>query len=208
MRLVVMVSGAAAVALGITGGHAAPQAVGQILLLIAGSVGAVAGGVVFGAGAPSHALRRAAAPLWVHGVGRATACALVTAILTLGVAMAAGGFSMSGGRAVAVSAVLFGGAVGGLSAALGPRIGASGAGAIALGTVWVGFVPPAAMGAILEPWPAVANAVFWLWHLAPVAWRAELVHEDVGHGIVLALWAIGGFGSATVRAFAAERGGR
>ena len=56
--------------------------------------------------------------------------------------------------------------------AMTPGLGASAAATLGCSAVWLGGLPPAALSAMLAPWPLARQAAVWAWYLLPLPWRA------------------------------------
>lgn len=207
MRLVVLLVASFAVLLGSSSGTLTVGSVRQFLVLAAGVVGATAGAIAFEPGASCFAVRRAAAPAWVHASGRwvAVLTLVVGAVVATGAAAVVGGGRVS--AAFVGAALLFGGATAGMSAAFAPHLGSSAAGAVGLVTVWFGFVPPQLVASVLDGWPPAANGLSWLWHIVPMPWRAEQISVAPEHAAHLGLWLVGGPAVAVLGALQRERDG-
>ena len=177
-------------------------AAGRLTFVACGSLMAVAGSQLLATGPALAAVRRAAAPGWVHSVGRMAGVALLLWPIVVGTASVligpVGGWAQVG-RLAAVGWV-YAGAVGALALSLGPLVGASGAASLGLLLVWLGGIPPSSMYVLLEAWPHVQRPIVWLWNVLPLGWRADRLHVEglavdaillagwVALGVVVAAW--------------------
>jgi hypothetical protein len=184
-----------------TGGSASSRQ--QLVLIIGGSLAAVAASRLLAPGAAVTAARRAASAWWIAPVGRlAGVWLLIVPIIGLTAAILADG-PVQAARVV-VAASLFSAAVGAVTLALAPLLGASGSGALGLLAVWFGTIPPSGMLQMLSGWPYVQRPVVLLWNVLPLDWRALrwmrvggvedpfVFVTSIAAGLALAAWAVAG----------------
>ena len=183
----------------------APSVVGahRLMLAVAGSIGGVAGAVVFGSGAAVHALRRAGASTCTHACGRAigVSALLAPVVMTLVVVLrgVAPGIAMI---PLAATGWFFGLAVAGAAATIAPHAGASSAAVLALGATWLGFLTPSAMRLLVGGWIPIGDGLLWFWNTLPLAWRAQRLGVAPSHGMILGAWIVVGFFAGAVGAVA------
>lgn len=166
------------------------------LLLVAGSLAVAGASRLLAPGPALGAARRAPAPWWMVPCGRLVGLfLLVGAGVVVAGAILYSGEPARGMRALVVSTG-FGTAVGAVTLALAPRVGASAAATLTFLPVWFGGLPPARVAELLGAWPRTARATLLLWHVLPLPWHAAalLTHGPAaGHAVhllVLSAWAL------------------
>jgi hypothetical protein len=145
----------------------------HVLLLIGGSLGAVAGSRLLAPGPALLAARRVAARWWVAPAGRLLgALVLVAPLLALGAAIQKPPGGMVAVVRLAAIALVQAAALVGLVAGLAPLTGATTAGTLGLVAAWLGGVPPSGIGELLGSWTYARRVAVLLWNVLPLGWRA------------------------------------
>lgn len=163
----------------------------QTVLLVGGSLAAVAATRLLASGAALTAARWVGGPGWLAPGGRLVGAMLVvvpcTAVSAL--LLARPGATDSLGGLVPV-VVVYSAAIGALALALTPLLGASSAATCVLLAAWLGGAPPATVAMALSPWPYARGLILWLWKGLPLEWRAQrwLASGGSFDGALLVLW--------------------
>lgn len=195
---------AAAVALLATAGGT-DRSDATTVVVVAASLGAVAGSRLLAPGPALEAARRAAGAWWLHPAGRLAGVATLILPLALGMAVLIAGPASGGASTarLALAAAATALALTGLTMALAPLSGATGAATVGLVLAWFGGVPPSGMAALFDAWPWVARPVVLIWNALPLGWRAArwlsrggladplLAAGWIAGSIAIALWATG-----------------
>lgn len=186
------------------------------VLLLGGSLGAVAGSRLLAPGAALAAAWRCGSPWWLPAMGRLAGVALL-AVPTVGVAAAAlTGTTSSWHGAIQLGFIawVYTVAVAATALASSPFLGASVSGALGLLAVWFGGIPPSAMSELLTQWPYVQRLSVLLWNVLPLGWRARrwLELAETGDALLLATWivlgvALGAWGTVRVALVQDHRAG-
>ncbi|MFQ6047272.1 MAG: hypothetical protein ACE5PT_13110 [Gemmatimonadales bacterium] len=179
----------------------------ELVLVISGTVAAVAASRLLAPGEALAAARRAGADWWVSATGRLAGVWLLIlpAAWVAALILAEG---MNEAIRVAWVAAVYGGAVGAVTLALTPFMGATGAAALGLLGVWLGGLPPSGIYQILSGWEYVRRPAVWLWNVLPLDWRA-LRWGRVGgleDPMVMAAWIVVGVMMASWAISRAESG--
>ncbi|MGD2136508.1 MAG: hypothetical protein PVF27_10120 [Gemmatimonadales bacterium] len=189
VKLVLLLAAAVALLATVSGGEASDP---TTVLVIAASLGAVAGPRVLAPGSALDAARRAAGPWWLHPAGRLVGVAVLVVPVSFGAGALLGG---DGGEwptwsrlgVAAAGAAL---ALGSVTMALAPLLGATAAGTVGLVLAWFGGVPPSGMAAVFGGWPWLARPVTLAWNALPLGWRAArwLQRGGAGDPLLLGCW--------------------
>lgn len=182
-----------AVALGVVSNAAErPGLAQQTVLLVGGSLGAVAGSRLLAPGAALAAAWRSASPWWLPPCGRLIGAALLLAP-AVGVASAAL-VAPARGWATALElgfgAWAYATAITATALAASPVLGASASGALALLAVWFGGIPPSAMHDLFSGWVYLQRPIVMLWNTLPLGWRASrwLSQAEIADALLLGGW--------------------
>ena len=174
----------------------------QTILLVAGSLGAVAGSRLLARGGPLAAARGAATSSMVPAIGRVTGVVLLIGPIVLPLCVAVLG---PAGLTTTFVVLLHGAATVALTMALTPAVGASSAAALGFLAALVGGVRPSQVGVLLSTWPFTQTPAVILWNTLPLSWRAaRWLADGPGRGDpwVLTVWLAAGLWAA---AWAIER---
>ncbi len=183
------------IALGMVGNAAErPGLAQQTVLLVGGSLGAVAGSRLLAPGAALAAAWRLGSPWWLPSAGRLMGAALLIAP-AVGVASAAlVGPASSWEAALQLGFVgwFYAMAIAAVTLAASPFLGASVSGALGLLAVWFGGIPPSAMYEIFGDWTYVQRPIVLLWNALPLGWRADrwLHQAEIGDALLLGAWIV------------------
>lgn len=153
-------------------GGTSPEHVRRTLLLVAGTLAVAGASRAFTPGAALAAARRVAGPIWLAPCGRLAGVLLVVFAGTAAAAAVLYAEEVGAGSVALVVSLLFAAAVGALTAALTPIVGASSAAALGFLPAWFGSVSPDAVARLLRTWPHAVRPVVVLWHILPLPWRA------------------------------------
>jgi hypothetical protein len=170
------------------------------LMLVCGTLAAVAGSRVMAPGAALSAAYHVAAQWWLVPGGR-LAGALLVALPIVGVtAVAVGPSQGHGGEATSVllASCLYTGAVASTVMAATPVTGSSAAATIGLLMAWFGGLRPSAVYLTLEAVPFIQRPLVFLWNVMPLNWRAVrwIEHGISADGLVLGSWLLAGLCAA------------
>ncbi len=184
----------------------------RTVLLIAGTLGAVAASRLVAPGGALTCAYRVAGQWWMVPVGRTIGSLLVTlplvgvAVLVLG----APASSLSGLCTLAMAALAYTAVTTSCVLACTPLLGSSIAATLGLVATWLGSLPPSAVHVALAKWPVVQGPVVLLWNLLPLNWRAARLFAQPGYSdsMVLLIWLLLGVGSAAWAIGAAHRAHR
>jgi hypothetical protein len=168
----------------------------QTVLLVGGSLGAVAGSRLLAPGAALVAAWRSASPSWLPSIGRLVGAALLIAP-AVGLASAVLVGPVTDWRAALQLAFVgwtYATAIAAVTLAASPFLGASVSGALGLLAVWFGGIPPSAMAELFGDWIYLQRPVVLLWNGLPLGWRANRwLHQAVlGDALLLGTWIVVG----------------
>lgn len=165
----------------------------QLVLVVCGTLATVMASRVLAPGEALVAARRAAATWWVGAAGRLCGVLLLIAPVTWVAALVQGGGIHEVAR-VAWVAWVYSAAIGAVTLALSPAVGASGAASLGLAGVWLGGLPPSGIHQLLSGWDYVRRPVVWLWNVLPLDWRAIRWGSAGGleDPLVFAAWVVAG----------------
>ena len=168
-RLVLLL--AAILVAAMLGNASAPDSTRQAtVLLIAGSLGAVAGSRLLAYGGPLAAARLAGSGV-IPPVGRLLGAMLLAGPILLAVSIAT--VSAAGPVASTVLiAATYAAVTAALTMALAPVVGASGAAALGFMSALGGGARPSQVGALLAGWPFLRTPAVLFWNALPLPWRA------------------------------------
>lgn len=141
------------------------------VLLIAGTLAAIAGSRLLAPGAALAASRQVATQWWLVPFGR-LAGALLVVLPVVGIAVLSLGRGGAGPFQLSLVAAIYAAAVASGVLALAPATGASAAAAAGFVAVWAGGIPPSGVHAMFVKWPFLQHALVPIWHLLPLQWRA------------------------------------
>ncbi len=166
------------------------------LFVVGGCLAAVAGSRLMAPGAALAAARRAAGSWWLAPTGRLAGVLLLLAPI---LAVGAAALTASGGGEVpfvplAVAALLQAAALGAVTLALAPALGASAAGMLGLIGALLGGLRPSEMHELFAAWPYAQRLVVIAWNVLPLSWRAArwLGYGPVHDLVVLGAWVVAG----------------
>lgn len=184
----------------------------RTVLLIAGTLAAVAGSRLVAPGGALTCAYRVAGPWWMVPVGRTIGSLLVTlplvcvGVLVVGAPVS----SLSGLCSLAIVAVAYTAVTTTCVLGCTPMLGSSAAATFGLAATWLGGIPPSAVHVALAKWPVVQGPVVLLWNLLPLNWRAARLIVQPGYSdfLVLLIWLLLGVGGAAWAIGAAHRAQR
>jgi len=191
------------IALGIVGNAAERSGLAhQTVLLVGGSLGAVAGSRLLAPGAALAAAWRSGSPWWLPAAGRLMGAALLAAPAVGLTSAALVGPAMGWEAALQLGFVgwVYATAMTAVTLAASPFLGASASGALGLLAVWFGGIPPSAMYELFGGWTYLQRPIVLMWNVLPLGWRAnrwlhQAAMEDalllggwIALGIVLGTW--------------------
>jgi hypothetical protein len=176
----------------------------RTILVVGGSLVAVATSRLFAPGPVLAAARLVAQPWWLVPIGRLTGALLVvvSALAITVFTLAVPSQHPVDLLRIGVISVLYVGALGAGTAALTPMIGASASAVCGFIAAWLGGMPPSVVATALAEWSVAQRLAVWLWNGLPLVWRAERWLDtggvvDVAHllgwialGIAVTGWAI------------------
>jgi len=167
------------------------------VLLMTGTLAAVAGSRLLAPGAALAASRRVAAVWWLAPSGRLIG-ALFAILPVVAVSVLAGGRPGPEFPKLATVTTLYAAAAASLVLALAPLIGASAAAAFGFVGAWLGMLPPSGIHVALDNWPVVQKPAVWLWNMLPLGWRANRLFEGdtAVDAVVLLCWVVAGVTAA------------
>jgi len=170
------------------------------LVLVCGTLAAVAGSRLTAPGAALSAAYRVAARWWLVPCGRLVG-ALLVVLPVVGVTAIAVGPSQGHGveeTSVLVASCLYTGAVASTVMAATPVAGSSTAATIGLLMAFLGGLRPSAVHLALEAVPFIQRPLVLLWNVMPLSWRAVRWIEDgiSVDGLVLGGWLLAGLCAA------------
>lgn len=168
------------------------------MLVLTGTLAAVAGSRLLAPGGALAASRQAAAHCWMAPLGRLAGAFILVLPVVCIVAFSLCTAEHNPLRLTLVTA-LYAGAVASGVMALAPAIGATAASAAAFVVVWVGAVPASDLRALLESWPLLHRAIVGTWNVLPLHWRAVQL-LDTGNavdGLILIGWVVFGVAAAS-----------
>jgi hypothetical protein len=172
----------------------------RTVLLIAGTLAAVAGSRLVAPGGALTCAYRVAGPWWMVPVGRTIGSLLVTlplvcvGVLVLGAPVS----SLSGLCSLAIVALVYTAVTTSCVLGCAPILGSSAAATLGLAGTWLGGIPPSAVHVALAKWPVVQGPAVLLWNLLPLNWRAARLVAQPGYSdsLVLLTWLLLGVGGA------------
>ncbi len=180
----------------------------RTVLLIAGSLGAVAGARLLARGGPLGGARCAAAPALLPPVGRLIGALLLVGPVLLAVTMA----TLGSGPVLAgtvIVALVYAAASVVAAMALTPAVGTSLAAALGFVSALAGLARPSQVAVLLGAWPVPRAVAGLLWNGLPLPWRAGrwlTQGASAGDPWVLLGWIVAGLlASAWVVERVAER---
>lgn len=184
----------------------------RVVLVAAGTLGAVAGSRLLAPGGALAAARMSAADWWLAPTGRLLgAVCIVAPVGFVGVvALLAPRAPLTAHLATGAVTGVYALAVLATTAALAPAWGASAAAALGFFGAWLGPVPPSDVYALFAPVPLLQHPLVLGWNVLPLPWRAARWIEDgtAGDGLLLIGWIALGILAATwstSRYYRAER---
>lgn len=171
-------------------GGGSPEPLRRTLLLAAGTLAVVGASRAFTPGAAIAAARRVAGPIWLAPCGRLAGVLLVVLGGTAAVAAVLYAEDVGAGFVALAVSLCFAAAVGAVTAALTPLIGASSAAALGFVPVWFGSVAPDTVARLLVMWPHAVRPVVIVWNVLPLPWRALEFLRDPHPAplLLLAIW--------------------
>ena len=175
------------------------------VLVVGGTVGAVAGARLMAPGAALDSVRRLGALWWVPSLGRLMGAALFLLPMVGAGALALVVPAEGWGGAVRCAALAWGYGLtwAACALALAPMVGASPAAALGMLAVWMGGIPPSAVHELLRGAAYLQRPTVLLWNVLPLGWRAERALGGSAYdGAVLGAWLLAGI---TVAAWAGSR---
>lgn len=177
-------------------GGGSPEQLSRTLLLAAGTLAVVGASRAFTPGAAVAAARRVAGPIWLAPCGRLAGVLLVALAGTAAAAAVLYAEDIGAGFVALVVSLCFAAAVGSLTAALTPLVGASSAATLGFVPVWLGSASPDAVARLLVMWPHAVRPVVVLWNVLPLPWRALdfLARPHTEPVLLLAAWVVVGLG--------------
>ena len=179
-----------------------PERTARVVLLVGGTLAAVAASRLLSPGPALAAARMVVAPWWLVPTGRLVGVLCVVGPLTVGVGLALASASPQGAPILAPTAVAVGFAVcvASCTMAMASWWGASAAASVGFLAVWFGGVPPSVVGALLAGWLPLQRIVTWLWNVLPLPWRAArwLASGGWEDGLLLGAWTLLGLGVAAM----------
>jgi hypothetical protein len=166
------------------------------LLLICGTLAAVAGSRLLAPGAALSAAYRVAAQWWLVPTGR-TVGALIVVLPVVAVATMAVGPSpvpRTDAIRVVMASGLYSGAMVATAMAAAPVVGSSAAAGGGMLMAWLGGLRPSAIYLALEQVQFAQRPLVLLWNILPLNWRAVRWIQDgvSADGVVLAGWFLAG----------------
>jgi hypothetical protein len=173
-----------------------PERVARVVLLMAGTLAAVAASRLLSPGPALAAARMVVAAWWLVPLGRLAGVLCVVGPITLGTGLALASASPQGAPILGPTAVAlaFAACVSSCTMALAPWWGASAAASVGFLGVWFGGVPPTAVAALFAGWVPLQRVVIWLWNVLPLPWRAArwLASGGWEDALVLGAWTLFG----------------
>lgn len=156
----------------LSGGPEAADVAGRqrSLLLISGSLGAVAGSRLLARGGPLGSARFVATSSIVPALGRLAGSLLLTGPVLFAVSLTL----LPGGALLAqtmTAALLLGAVSSAVTMALAPAVGASSAATLGFVAALFGSTPPSAVAVLLESLPPARTLAVILWNTLPLSWR-------------------------------------
>jgi hypothetical protein len=194
-----------------TGGESDGFGEPAMVLLIAGTVAAVAGSRPLAPGAALASAYRAAAPWWMVPSGRLAGTLVLVlpmvaiAVMTLGPRVGA-----TESLSLGVVAFLFSATVVAGMLVVTPILGSSVGASVGFLAVWLGTAPPSVVDAALARWPVARGTAVLVWNVLPLNWRAvRWVREGTWSDLLhLAVWLAAGLAAAAWAVTAAYRSQR
>ncbi len=191
------VIGVAGIALGVVGNAAErPGLVLHTVLLVGGSLGAVAGSRLLAPGAALSAAWRTASPWWLAPSGRLAGAAvlLAPAVGLAAAVLIAPAKGWVPALELGFGAWVYATAAAATALAAAPVLGASASGGLAMLAVWFGGIPPSAMHELFSEWTYLQRPIVLLWNTLPLGWRASrwLVRGESTDALVLGCWILFG----------------
>lgn len=164
----------------------------RVVLVAAGTLGAVAGSRLLAPGGALAAARMSAGDWWLAPAGRLLgAVCIVAPVCFVGVvALLAPHAPLITHLGVGAVATVYAAGVTAVTAALAPAWGASAAAALGFFGAWLGPVPPSDVYALFAPVPLLQHPLVLGWNVLPLPWRAARWIENgtAGDGLLLIGW--------------------
>lgn len=163
----------------------------RIVLVAAGTLGAVAGSRLLAPGGALAAARMSAADWWLAPLGRllGAACAVVPVVLVAVVVLVSPHAPRTAHPGVAAVAAVYAASVLATTAALAPAWGASAAAALGFFAAWFGLLRPSDVYDLSAAVPFFQRPLVLGWNVLPLPWRAARWIEDGNASDALMLFA-------------------
>lgn len=178
------------------------ERVARVVLLVAGTLAAVAASRLLSPGPALAAARMVVASWWLVPTGRLVGVLCVVGPVTVGMGLALASASPEGAPILVPTAVAltFAACVASCTMAMARWWGASAAASVGFLGVWFGGVPPSTMAALFAGWLPLQRIVIWLWNVLPLPWRAArwLASGGWEDPLLLGAWTLIGLGVAAM----------